>query len=325
MQMDAKAQDTSSDDNGLLHALDRLRNLAKEAGKTVHCEQAETILGDIQTIFELLLEAEEKGFEKERKGKRLREMYNSDVTEDQLLYQREVKRIKGFISASQSIAINEKGNFSILNVSSSKEQALSIGLLPRNVHLLRVCLCVASPPVTLAAAKYKTRNTHYQRPAQNGTVTFRARRKYRRLGTISHDCAQDTMTDIPELLEASFTFLPNNAQNPWISVDFKQTMSYEGSFLRRPALSVSAILPEDSEVFRLIREGDLKGLIQSLSLRKAFLTDRDTDGRCLLYVSIDKPVRCGDLSKISPNSMLSMQCSQIYVNFSSIKEQTYNS
>ena len=208
--------------------------------------------------------------------------------------------------------------------SPSKEQALSICLLPQIVRSLRVCLCVASRPVTLVVAKYETRNTHYQRPTQNGTVTFRARRKYRRLGTISHDCAQDTMTDIPELLEASFTFLPNNAQNPWISVDFRQTISYEGSFLRRPALSVSAILPRDSEVFRLIQAGDLSSLIQSLSLRKAFLTDRDFDGQCLLNVSIDKPVHGGAHSKISLNSMLSMQRSQIYVGSSLMRGQMYN-
>ena len=265
MQVDANAQDTSGDDNSLRHALDRLCHLAKEAGKTVHCEEAEEILSDIQQIFELLLEAEEKEFVKDRKGMRSREDDRSDDVEDQLLYQREVKRIKGFISASQSIAINEKGKFFIFNGSPSKEQALSIGLLPRNVHLLKVCLYLASRPVTLAVAKYETRNTHYQRPAHNGTVTFRARRKYRRIGTISHDCTQDTMTDVPESLEASFTFLPNNAQTPWISVDFKQSMLYEGSFLRRPALSVSAILPRDSEVFRLIERGDLNGLIPYLS------------------------------------------------------------
>ena len=325
MEVDAKAQDTLGDDNCLRHALDRLCRLAKEVGKTVHCEEAETILYDIQQIFEFLLEAEEKEFVNDRKGKRLRKNDESDDIEDQLSYQREVKRIKGFISASQSIAINEKGKFFILNGRPSKKEALSIGLLPRNVHLLKVCLCVASRPVTLAAAKYKTRNTHYQRPAQNGTVTFRARRKYRSIGTISHDCTQDTTSDIPELLEASFTFLPNNAQNPWISVNFKQSMSYEGSFLKRPALSVSALLPEDSEVFRLIEKGDLSGLIQSLSLRKAFLTDRDLDGRCLLNVSIDKPVHCGDHSKISLNSMLFMQRSQIYVGFSSMKGQMCNS
>ncbi len=145
------------------------------------------------------------------------------------------------------------------------------------------------------------------------------------MGTISHECTQDTITDIPELLEASFTFLPNNAQNPWISVNFKQSMSYEGSFLRRPALSVSAILPRDSEVFRLIEDGDLNGLIQSLSLRKAFLTDRDLDGRCLLNVSIDKSVHWGATSKICLNSMLSMYRSQIYVGFSLMKGLMYNS
>lgn len=112
MQVDAKAQDTLGDDNCLRHALDRLCHLAREAGKTVHCEEAETILRDIQKIFELLLEAEEKEFVKDRKGKRSRENDKSDDMEDQLLYQREVKRIKGFISASQSIAINEKGKFS---------------------------------------------------------------------------------------------------------------------------------------------------------------------------------------------------------------------
>ena len=324
-QVDAKAQDASGDDNRLRHALDRLCHLAKEAGKTVHCEEAETILCDIQQIFELLLEAEEKEFEKEKKGKQSRKIYNSDVTEDQLLYQREVKRIKGFISASQSIAINEKGKFFILNGSPSKEQALSIGLLLRNVHLLRVCLYVASRPVTLAAARYKRRNTHYQHPAQNGIVTFRARRKYRRIDTISHDCTQDTITDIPELLEATFTFLPKNAQNPWISVNFKQSMSYEGSFLRRPALSVSAILPADSEVFRLIEKGDLNGLIQSLSLRKAFLTDRDLDGRCLLNVSTGKPIYCGDYAKICLNSVLFMSRSQISVGFLLMKGLMYNS
>ena len=135
---------------------------------------------------------------------------------------------------------------------------------------------------------------------------------------------QDALTDIPESLEASFTFLPNNAQNPWISVDFKQSMSYEGSFLRRPALSVSAILPKDSEVFRLIAEGDLNGLIRSLSLKRAFLTDRDIDGRCLLNVSIGIAVHCEDDSKICLNSMLSMPCSQIYVGFSLMKGQMWN-
>ena len=71
-----------------------------------------------------------------------------------------------------------------------------------------------------------------------------------------------------------------------IAVTFQQNMSYAGSFLRKPILSVSALLPEYAEPFQLIKAGDLKGLLKSLSLKKSRLTDRDVRGRCLLNVSI---------------------------------------
>lgn len=145
---------------------------------------------------------------------------------------------------------------------------------------------LASRPLALAMARYKTKSTHCQRSSRYGTITVRARRKYRIIGPIPQDCTQDTQNDTPEILEMSFAFLPNIPQTPRIAVDFQQRMSYEGSFLKKPALSVSALLPRDSEVFRLILNGDLDGLIKSLSLREAFLTDRDCDGRCLLNVSI---------------------------------------
>ena len=70
-----------------------------------------------------------------------------------------------------------------------------------------------------------------------------------------------------------------------IAVTFQQNMLYTGSFLRKPILSVSVLLPEDAEPFKLIQAGDLTGLIKSLSLKKSRLTDRDLDGRCLLNVS----------------------------------------
>lgn len=63
-------------------------------------------------------------------------------------------------------------------------------------------------------------------------------------------------------------------------------MLYEGSFLNKPILSVSALLPLDSPVFRSIESGDLNSLVKMLTLREACLTNRDSDGRSLLYVSI---------------------------------------
>ena len=70
-----------------------------------------------------------------------------------------------------------------------------------------------------------------------------------------------------------------------IAVTFQQNMSYTGSFLRKPILSVSVLLPEDAEPFELIKAGDLEGLLRSLFLKKSRLTDRDVRGRCLLNVS----------------------------------------
>ena len=189
-----------------------------------------------------------------------------------------------------------------------------MALLPRLFPLLKVRVHLASRPFTLAAAR--KRNTHYQHQSRNGKVTIQARRKYRRLGTPSQDFAQKTRSDTPESLEVSFAFLPNNPQNPRIAVNFHQRLLYEGSFLKKPALSISALLPHDSEVFHLIEEGNLSGLVQLLSLGEASLTDRDQQGRCLLHVSINPTLQCGGLNNPALYSVLSIPHSQIFVDFS---------
>ena len=188
--------------------------------------------------------------------------------------------------------------------------------------LLKFSLYLASRSSNPATARYKVTKTHYQRHLRNGTVTIQRRCKYRRLGDSSQDCAQDTRTDFPETLEASFSFLPKNFQNPRIAVKIQQMNSYEGSFLKKPALSISALLPHDAESFRLIEEGDLNGLIRLLSLREAFLTDRDLEGRSLLSVSIVRTVQRFPTNSFY-YSMLSISHSQISVNFSLIKDQMW--
>ena len=105
-ELEGRAQDDVGDDERLQHAIDRLCHLTKEKEKTVFSAEAETIIHDVQQIFELLLEADQEQYVEDRKGKRPRE---NDTMDDQLLYQHEVKRIKGFLSASHCIAINDKG------------------------------------------------------------------------------------------------------------------------------------------------------------------------------------------------------------------------
>lgn len=53
----------------------------------------------------------------------------------------------------------------------------------------------------------------------------------------------------------------------------------------RPTISFSAILPEDSEVFRMVSCGDLSGLRRLLAERKVSLSDCDELGRSLLTVT----------------------------------------
>ncbi len=67
---------------------------------------------------------------------------------------------------------------------------------------------------------------------------------------------------------------------------FQQLVYGTGSFLRNSILNISALLPEDSQVFLLIASGSLDGLMKSLSLEQILLTDCDRDGRYLLHVSV---------------------------------------
>ena len=70
----------------------------------------------------------------------------------------------------------------------------------------------------------------------------------------------------------------------WFAIRFQQGLSYEGTFLRKPILSFSAVVPSNSAIFKVIKANDLDGLFDLLRFGNASLTDRDPDGRCLLNV-----------------------------------------
>lgn len=97
---------------------------------------------------------------------------------------------------------------------------------------------------------------------------------------------KNPQTNKLEIIEGSITFVPNAPKAIQVAVNFQQRELYEGSFLRKPVLSFSALLPYDSKVFSLIENGDLNSLVKMFTMREACLTDRDLDGRSLLNVSI---------------------------------------
>ena len=112
-EVDGKMYDCPSDDNGLQNALGRLCHLEKEKDRTLFCEEAEKILQDVQCVYDVLVEPEVEEYVKDRKGKRASESSESDATQNELVCQREFKRLKGLMSGLESIAVNKKGKYGI--------------------------------------------------------------------------------------------------------------------------------------------------------------------------------------------------------------------
>ena len=132
---------------------------------------------------------------------------------------------------------------------------------------------------------YKSTSNNYTVQCPMGSLNVRTRRK--RLVLHGKQVPMESsQEETLEVWDAHLIFLPCKLQKAQISIAFQQQLLHHGSFLKMPGLSVSALLPKTSKVFKLIRNGDLDGLVKSLSLREARLTDRDEAGRCLLNVGL---------------------------------------
>ena len=104
-------QSFDEDEDSFRECLDRLCQLTKETEKTKYSEDAETIIDDLQDLFDSMSKAEHQST-KDRRGKRRRDS-NDNITDDEVLqHQREVKRMKSLLTTSQCIALNGKGTSS---------------------------------------------------------------------------------------------------------------------------------------------------------------------------------------------------------------------
>ena len=146
------------------------------------------------------------------------------------------------------------------------------------------CSSTALQPWKANTETWNSRQTHREWKSSHGTVTLHTRHNRRIVADSSRETDKDKNDELLEILEASIAFLPNHTQAARIAVAFQQSMYYGGSTLKHPILTVSVLLPDDSKVFQLIKNGDLEGLIKALSLKEVRLNDRDSRGRCLLNV-----------------------------------------
>ena len=121
----------------------------------------------------------------------------------------------------------------------------------------------------------------------------------------SHNVMTDISADeTSESFDVSVIYVPSNPSKAHVAFSLSQRTFLEGCSFRNPVLSVSAMIPDDSEVFRVIKNGDLDRLVRMLALRQASLADRDTRGRCLLNVSYSTAFSRKRLQTDNNDSML---------------------
>ena len=114
VDIDSNAHASSSGYDDLQDSLSRLRHLAQEKQKTVFSAEADAIIQDLEQIFFPTLNAEQdERSDKDNKGKRRRDFIETDSNGDELEYQHEIKRIKGLLTASHCVAVNDK-RFSLM-------------------------------------------------------------------------------------------------------------------------------------------------------------------------------------------------------------------
>jgi hypothetical protein len=84
----------------------------------------------------------------------------------------------------------------------------------------------------------------------------------------------------------SLVFLPDNQSHHMLVASLTQRELFAGSVSSISRLQVNRVLPSDSPVFKLVKQGKLQDLLQMLQNGEASLRDHDEHGASLLFVSI---------------------------------------
>lgn len=130
-------------------ALDRLSSLVKEKEQTFSSSEAESIIEDVEKILVYLQKAEKRSKDPNSWKKRKKacdEIHASD--DEDVQYQHDVKRMKRILSASDRIALREKGIQFALQPDScltKTSQHGNVRMLQTSISLSRRCV-VYNPP-----------------------------------------------------------------------------------------------------------------------------------------------------------------------------------
>jgi len=241
------AKDAGQECAGLLKSIERLGALASDSGVADNPEAAEGVIQELEVILDVLVKQAIARAPPVFGTRRKR----AEDANNLALTTRVVKKMKGLLSASQSIDMAQIGPHKKLN---ERRYAKVGSHYSRTVWDMQGCTAVISCTSRPNKAAPHRQGSTPRNPIDwfEGTVSLRPK--------------------------------PGSSRKKLL-LSFLQRLSSTGFTSLNPTLSFHALLPCDSEIFCAIELGDMTSMLGLLNDKEASLTDCDTEGRSLLSVS----------------------------------------
>ncbi|KAF4965825.1 hypothetical protein FSARC_6418 [Fusarium sarcochroum] len=228
-------------------SISRLSSLVDHDGSTLDADDAEHIVDDLRRFVTI---AKEKSSSKTNNNQQTH-AYNTAVDKRAIMLRRDLKLIEGLILSAPIIAINKPV------ISSNK----LLSCMPRGTII-------------------KQKRLREEIDANHGYLTISTNKRRRVCQGVTSNSSGNATTFRDVV--ASIVFRPSNF--PWmLSVSLSQGQLFDRSVQSIPRISVCPIVPNDSPVFTLVKQGQLKEFTALLTEGKASLRDHDEQGMPLLH------------------------------------------
>ncbi|KAF5694406.1 hypothetical protein FDENT_1273 [Fusarium denticulatum] len=225
-------------------SISRLSTLIAHDGLTLDADDAEQIIDDLRRFVVI---AKERSIEKSRLSSNST-TYSTVTEDDTKALGKDLKLIEGLILSAPIIAINQSGSRKLRSQ------------LPHGTVI-------------------KQKRLREEIDVDHGYLTISTNKRRRICSGVADPSGNvNTFRDVV----ANIVFRPSNS--PWMfSVSLSQGQLFDRSIQSIPRISVCRIVPNDSLVFTLVKQGSLKEFTTMLQEGKASLRDHDEQGMPLLH------------------------------------------
>lgn len=274
-----KAENYTDDNhagNELSESIDRLCDLATKPRTTAYSNEAQQIIADLEKILCLVSTEPKSPDTRETRKRKQGQVDDLESTKLSRISKQnlDLKKLQGILISSPCVSVNEQG-WSITEVFKLSSLLIFFG--------------IASSDTNIASENRRCRKTTFQNYDTDVGAVFVQVKKRRLMGNAKHGenniLIGKPEQEVEDIFEGTVSLIPKRTDRQTkISASFFQRVTKHGFFSLSPRLSFCAIIPDNSEIFALVENGDLKGIINHLQQGKTSLSDCDSEGRSLLNV-----------------------------------------